>query len=365
MDTPTRDCVKAALINEILGMEVGERLLPERQLAVQHQVSRSTMSRIMAELVREGYLARRSGSGTFVLSRLKPVRLAGSTPNAQGELLLVYPDFFAYSIWSIVHAIEAAAARENYRLLSIKMQQKSDYKAILELIKECGNLRGILIQNSDHYSDFFWKKVDALGIPVVLFGMLDSLEQYRNIHCFSGDHHCSGEMKVRILLEAGHRQIGWIPNEPATPAYHDCVRGMKQALQDAGMHWANLARPGREAAVFWSNPFETGYNLTKELLAKNPGLTALIVDTLPAAFGALRAIADAGLKCPDDVSLITSQSFDRLEEFSIPRLSTLEASQLPQIELLMEIIRNGGAAKRLWPMPPTLRMRESIRTLPV
>src|SRR3954465_9482736 len=62
---------KQALVrDEILGMldelQVGDALPPERRLATDLGVSRPTLRAVIDELVREGLLLRRHGSGTYV-----------------------------------------------------------------------------------------------------------------------------------------------------------------------------------------------------------------------------------------------------------------------------------------------------------
>ena len=58
----TRDEV----LDLIAQLQVGEAIPPERQLSVDLGVSRLTLRAALDELVREGYLVRRRGAGTFV-----------------------------------------------------------------------------------------------------------------------------------------------------------------------------------------------------------------------------------------------------------------------------------------------------------
>ena len=50
----------------IEGLSVGDSIPSERQLGIDLSVSRLTVRAALDELVREGYLVRRRGSGTFV-----------------------------------------------------------------------------------------------------------------------------------------------------------------------------------------------------------------------------------------------------------------------------------------------------------
>ncbi|RCS24009.1 GntR family transcriptional regulator [Phyllobacterium salinisoli] len=54
-------------------IKAGDALPPEREIASMADVSRVTVRKAVQELVREGLLIQRHGSGTFVASRVKPV----------------------------------------------------------------------------------------------------------------------------------------------------------------------------------------------------------------------------------------------------------------------------------------------------
>src|SRR4051812_32229617 len=67
-DLPQYAQIKRRLIAEIRGGQwaVGGPFPSEAQLVARYKVSRSTLVRSLQELVREGYLYRRQGQGTFV-----------------------------------------------------------------------------------------------------------------------------------------------------------------------------------------------------------------------------------------------------------------------------------------------------------
>lgn len=59
--------------------KVGEKIPAERELAGQFNVSRMTLRQAIQELVDEGILERRVGSGTFVANRKVQERMSGVT----------------------------------------------------------------------------------------------------------------------------------------------------------------------------------------------------------------------------------------------------------------------------------------------
>lgn len=60
------ESIREAMRDRIAGLAVGDALPPERQLSEEFGVARMTLRRAIDELVREGYLVRRHGSGTYV-----------------------------------------------------------------------------------------------------------------------------------------------------------------------------------------------------------------------------------------------------------------------------------------------------------
>ena len=67
---------------------------------------------------------------------------------------------------------------------------------------------------------------------------------------------------------------------------------------------------------------ELGYPIIRDLLARTRDFTAIFCFNDIAAIGAIRAIADAGLRCPEDISVI---GFDDISSaaYQTPRLTTV------------------------------------------
>lgn len=92
--TTKYDVVRAALLELVTSQPVGSSIPPERQLASDLGVSRMTLRRVIGDLVYDGYLTRRQGSGTFVgkpkiaqqltmTSFSEDMRRRGFTPSAR------------------------------------------------------------------------------------------------------------------------------------------------------------------------------------------------------------------------------------------------------------------------------------------
>ena len=116
--------------------------------------------------------------------------------------------------------------------------------------------------------------------------------------------------------------------------------------------------------------FENGVRLTEELLRHKREFTALLTFDDLTALGAIRALAKAGIRVPDQCSVI---GFDdvALAAISAPALTTvrqpLETMGSTAVNIVMDAIK-AGQENREWTaviqkLPPELVIRESTRSL--
>ena len=167
-------------------------------------------------------------------------------------------------------------------------------------------------------------------------------------------------MAIDGLLEMGHKNVvvigGHRDYSGITRLRH---RGCVQSFQT---HGVTFTEDQYETARF---TFEGGYWAAKALLERNPDFTALFAMSDVMALGAIRALADAGKRIPEDISVV---GFDGLQigEYILPRLSTVAQSveQLAErsMYLLLQSIETGAAAAHEV-VPVQLLLRESVRKL--
>lgn len=359
-----RSQVKEALLESIRRQTVGTRLAPERRLADDFGVSRSTMARVLEELVMEGYLSRRVGSGTFIMPRDSEVTSTRTAPaRTRGEVLIASPDFFSFSLWERLHELEVAAMRMNLQVVNLKIHPESDFNSIFELADNCRNLRGIILNAGLPIPKPVLKRLDETGVPLVIIGELDNVGVYRNIRTVRSNHFQSGYLKMEALLKAGHTRIGFIPNEPHSLAQQECIRGMKEAVREYKFRWRDLVLP-ESSIEFWQDSMKCGCIQTREVLKRAPDVTGLVVDTIPGAIGALRAVAESGRRCPDDVSIVTALSYAGIEEYTFPSLSSVVVSNEKVSRTALDaVLGEDHSHSREFVIDMEFIARESIRNL--
>jgi DNA-binding LacI/PurR family transcriptional regulator len=155
-----------------------------------------------------------------------------------------------------------------------------------------------------------------LPIPVVTVSSHDTVKGVTSIVL---DHYRAAEMALRHLVELGHRKIAFIKGQAFVP--------------DSDVRWnailgaaAQMELPIFEKLVTQiqdnSPTPEPGYELTKKLLASGERFTAMFAFNDISAMGAIRALHEAGLRVPEDMSVV---GFDDIEgaAYQSPGLTTV------------------------------------------
>ncbi|MBE3639082.1 LacI family DNA-binding transcriptional regulator [Mangrovicoccus algicola] len=135
------------------------------------------------------------------------------------------------------------------------------------------------------------------------------------------DHRAAAERATLHLAMLGHRRIALL-NGPAEL----CDTRAREAGYLAAMAARGLA-PAREWALPGGLTEPSGHAAARRLCAAAARPTALVAGSMPVALGALRAILEAGLRVPGDISLLAHD--DALTTFpngDPPRLTVTRTS---------------------------------------
>jgi LacI family transcriptional regulator len=195
-------------------------------------------------------------------------------------------------------------------------------------------------------------------MPVVL---INRLAQDYSFPSVSVDNERGVRMAVAHLSALGHRRIAHIagPQEMSTGLSR--YRGYVTAMESGGM------RVDSDLVVF-AKAFtvEEGLRCSRLLLERDTGCTAIAAGNDMLAVGCYAALDDAGLSCPDDISVVGFNDMPFIDRLR-PPLTTIrfphyqvgtEAAQL----LLERIAEHAGPVKILY-LAPELVIRGS--TAPV
>jgi DNA-binding LacI/PurR family transcriptional regulator len=113
----------------------------------------------------------------------------------------------------------------------------------------------------------------------------------------------AAESATRYLLSLGHRHIGVITGDASSGTSVDRLRGFTETIRSAKI------RPDRSLIHTGHNDMESGHFHAMQLLTGAQRPTAIFCTNNMMALGALAAIQEIGLACPEDISLLGFDDF--------------------------------------------------------
>jgi LacI family transcriptional regulator len=192
--------------------------------------------------------------------------------------------------------------------------------------------------------------------PVVMLNATNA----RFPHAVLPDEYGGGRAAVHVLTDAGFRDgIALLGQSDAkekglfrSATVAQRVAGIRDTMAGLGLDFVS------ETSVWLWEPDE-GYQATKRLLRQRTRPKAIVAMNDRLAFGAYQAATEAGVRIPDDLSIVSFDN-DELAAYLRPGLTTValphEAMGSRAVEL---ILHPEPAGETLVPMP--VIVRESVR----
>lgn len=183
-----------------------------------------------------------------------------------------------------------------------------------------------------------------LSIPVVTVSGHNQVKGVTNIVL---DHTRAAEVALKHLSQLGHRQIAFIKGQAFSSDTDVRWTNIEKAAQNLGVPIV----PSLISQLEGDSPSpQVGYKATQKILAANKPFTALFAFNDISAMGAIRALREAKLRVPQDVSVV---GFDDIQSaaYQNPALTTVrqplrEMGRIAAETLLERIRRSGQDAHR-------------------
>ena len=199
---------------------------------------------------------------------------------------------------------------------------------------------------------------EPLPLPVVSVSGHHDVEGVTNIVL---DHERAAHLAISHLVELGHRRIALIKGQD----FSSDTEVRSRTIIEAAVRLKVPIHASLTTQLQGDSPSpETGYVAAQKLLAAGKPFTALFAFNDISAIGAIRALREAGLGVPEDVSVI---GFDDVHAaaFHNPALTTIRQPLYQMGELaakhLLARIANGPAAPfpEIVTVEPELVVRQS------
>ena len=256
---------------------------------------------------------------------------------------------------SLVEMLQSHTDAGKYPLIVDYMDEaENEVRRALQLCLE-KKPRGVLFLGGNREN--FLKDFDKIPMPCVLVTNDASGLDFPNLSSVSLDNQAAAAMAIDHLAALGHRQFALIGGNRIKS---DTTRLRYQGCLDAfRRHDISFDEELDYETVRFS--FGGGYKGAQRLLEKGRNFTALFAMSDVMAIGAIRCLRDAGLRVPEDVSVV---GFDGLAigEYMNPRLTTVvqpieDLAQQSIRLLLAQMEENQGPHYET--VPVTLTRKES------
>jgi DNA-binding LacI/PurR family transcriptional regulator len=219
-----------------------------------------------------------------------------------------------------------------------------------------------LFVDIDLLADLEKRNIPAVMIARELSGSISSVMV---------DNEAGAHLAIEHLYSLGHRKIVFIRGPKMLADSAPRWRGVRSFARSVGLEIDPNLVVDLPDSLDPNSGFEGGFKITEEFLKHKKRFTAVMAFDDMTAFGAIRGLARAGLKVPEDCSVI---GFDdvMLAGLSVPSLTTvrqpMEALGSAAVGIVLEAI-NSAIEEREFEvvhrkLPPELVVRESTRSVP-
>jgi GntR family transcriptional regulator, arabinose operon transcriptional repressor len=293
-----------------------DRLPGEWELVQALDISRATIQRAWQAAQEEGLIYRIAGKGTFVAEP----QVAPSS-NAVGFLIPEYRGAFAAQMLS---GAERVLRKHGLRVsFAVTDRDPSEERRLLDALMEDGACGCIFVPSQDtaqHAAEL----LASLRFPAVL---MDRPINGAALPCVTSNNYEGGWLATHHLLSLGHERILFV----ARPHLHlfpvaERYRAYGDALRSKGITPERpfLLQTQREMSSYeaYLDHDETEIQPLINLLKSKQRPTAIFAVNDWIAIKVQRAIAAAGLRQPDDLSLVGFDDLD-IAQYQNPSLTTV------------------------------------------
>ena len=261
----------------------------------------------------------------------------------------------------MIGVMEEMIQAKHYSLELRHVDEMTDeVEVAFELVKE-KKLRGIIFLGGliTHSTE----KLEKIGIPFVLSTIPVSEESEGDYSSVSVDDVEESRRIVNYLIENGHKRIAFLGASKDDISIGKLrLLGYEKALAE------NSIKP--DPKLIWHSDddsdtysMENGYEVMRSKIKKKNDFTAVFAISDTMAIGAMKALREAGIRVPDDVSVVGYDGID-IGTFVVPELTTIrqpfEEMAEKTCEILFDVIRHGAKHRKVI-MKAQLVERQSVK----
>jgi LacI family transcriptional regulator len=273
---------------------------------------------------------------------------------------LVTADFSDFWFSQVVTGAEKEAQEHGYGfMLGNSTCDPKDEPKFMRLLTQ-RHVEGVLFIRANCENEYIHLlRLKEFGVPVVTTG--HHLPE-TGLAMVDVDNVGGGLKATEYLISLGHKRIAMLTGPSDWKSVHDRTEGYLLALQNAAIP------ADQELILNGSWLHRSGYENTKKLLEKGITFTSIFAHNDRIARGAIHALYEAGLKVPEDISVIGYDDIPEAE-FSDPPLTTIRqpAAEIGQAatKFLIQMIEDSNVAPKQIMFDTTLIVRSSCKPVKI
>lgn len=270
---------------------------------------------------------------------------------------------------AVAHAVQVEALRQGYTVLTLNNNADPEVEA--------SGVHRFL----DHHVDavIFCSAIDPANVRLIADSGIPTVQVERRIANVGGivtvDAHDGMREAIDHLYALGHRNFAYLGGMAHSGRMEgkpeDAIEAVRERLfrKNLQRHGISVAPDRMLAAPYYdgSKPArQPGHRLMKQILALADRPTAIICGSDLLAAAALQAISEAGLRVPDDISIIGYD--DSMAEILTPALTSIAQpiDELGEraVTMALDLIQSAPLKPREFATKTRLVLRESTGPVP-
>jgi len=302
-----------------------------KDIAQKAGVSLSTVSRVINS---SGYV--KEETKELVLKAMqdlnyKRTNSSGKASKKSNRIGVIIPDITNPFFSGVLKGVYKVAVREKLNIILCDTNENINKEiGALEMLKE-QSIKGLIITPTTDRNEFnrkYLEQMDSMGVPIIL---LDRDLMYSHFDAVYVDNIKGSYEAVEALIHEGHRKIAVIAGPLTTKPGRDRVSGYEKALLMNNI-------PADEKYMFYGDfRLESGYNLTKKVMAMKDPPTAIFVCNNMMTMGCLKALKELNVRIPEDIAIIGFDDIDFINLIDL-QISVVDRPTAQMGELAMDML---------------------------
>jgi LacI family transcriptional regulator len=250
----------------------------------------------------------------------------------------------------VLEGVESELSINNYNMIFNIIQPS--HRGLPKMVRE-RHVDGVILIGVFH--EDLLERLGAERLPVVMIDPQNPVDAFAQIHI---DNEYGGFLATRHLIEAGHREIGFVSGELSRLSFRQRLDGYRKALRAHGL--------APDERLIRTGGLENGYEHFKGILTEHSPTAIFSANDINALRG-YKAIHDMRLKIPEDVSVVGFDDID-LASIAAPPLTTVRVHKKEfgsiAARTLLGLVRENVPRKPVIVMPTQLIERASVMKIP-